>query len=448
MNGFLTLMLFNFKEPPIIISVGGSLIVPNGGVDTEFLSNLNKLIRREVTKGKRFFLVSGGGRIARHYQEAGRQVIGDINNEDLDWLGIHATRFNAHLLRTIFQDIANPRIITNYEKKLYHWEEPVVIGAGWKPGWSTDYDAVILAKDYGAHLIINLSNIDGVYDKDPKKFSDAKFIKKITWEEMIKITGNKWSPGFNAPFDPVATPLAKKLGLTVVVASGHDFNNLEKIIDGEPFKGTVIMPFDIESYFFDRDYYLGKKGGHRMKYTESFFGVIFHNFKDMLRALFIKLNINPKTCLDVGCGLGRLVWWLRFFGIDAYGLDFSETVKSIAQPNVKKYIKFGDATNIPYPDKSFDLVVSFDLLQHIDRSLLHKSIKETIRVSKKYLLHKIYTRENHWIKITHRPDFSNISFFSQKYWDKIFSTYSEITRINPLFKLPSFFETKYLFKKK
>ncbi|KKQ23230.1 MAG: Aspartate/glutamate/uridylate kinase [Candidatus Roizmanbacteria bacterium GW2011_GWC2_37_13] len=442
------IMFFKLKEPPIIISVGGSLIVPNGGVDTEFLSNLNKLVRREVTKGKRFFLVAGGGNIARHYQEAGRQVIGDINNEDLDWLGIHATRFNAHLLRTIFQDIANPRIITNYEKKLFNWQEPVAIGAGWKPGWSTDYDAVILARDYGAQLIVNLSNVDGVYDKDPKKFADAKFIKKITWGEMLKITGSKWSPGFNSPFDPVATPLAQKLGLTVIVANGHDFKNLEKIIDGEPFKGTVIMPFNIESYFFDRDYYLGKKGGHRVKHAESTLGAFFHDIKDFLRAFYIKIQLNPKTCLDVGCGLGRLVGWLRFFGIEAYGLDFSEYARSMSNSMVRKYIKLGDATNIPYPDNHFDLVVTFDLLQHLDRGEIRKSIREMIRVSKKYIFHKIYTRENLWLKFTHQPDFSNVSLFSKKYWDRLFSSFSEIGEVRNVFRLPSFFETKYLFKKK
>lgn len=228
------------QEPPIVISVGGSLIVPNGGIDTNFLIKLNRLIRDEVVKGKRFLLVAGGGKIARHYRDAGKGVIGNVTNEDLDWLAIHATRLNAHLLRTIFQDIANPRIIENYDHKLEDWKEPVAIGSGWKPGWSTDYDAVILARDYGANIIINMSNIDWVYDKDPLKFKDAKPIKKITWEEMEKLVGDKWTPGFNAPFDPIATKLAKKLKLTVVIANGNDFKNIQKIINKDSFNGTVI----------------------------------------------------------------------------------------------------------------------------------------------------------------------------------------------------------------
>ncbi len=441
-------MIFSFKEPPIIISVGGSLIYPNGGIDTEFLSNLNKLIRKQVSKGKRFFLVAGGGKIARHYQEAGKKVIGNILNEDLDWLGIHATRFNAHLLRTIFQDISYPVIIKDYGHKIFNLKYPVVIGAGWKPGWSTDYDAVILARDYGANLIINLSNIDGVYDKDPKKYKDAKFIKKITWEEMEKITGTKWTPGFNAPFDPVATPLAKKLGLTVVVVNGHNFDNLEKIIEGESFIGTVITPLDINSSFYDKDYYFGKKGGHKIKYTGSFLSNFFHNFKDLVRALTIKIQFNPKRVLDVGCGLGRLVYWLRLLGVDAYGIDFSENAYLLVSKKIKKFIQVADAKKIPYKDNSFDLVLSIDLLQHVDRDNLKSVIKETIRVSNKYILHKIYTKENIWFKLTHRYDPSNVSLFYKKYWDKVFQSFNNIIQIRNIFRLPDFIETKYLLKKK
>ena len=166
------------QEPPIVISVGGSLIVPNGGINTDFLIKLNKLIREEVSKGRRFLLIAGGGKLCRHYQDAGIAVIGNLTQEDLDWLGVHATHLNGQLLRTIFQDIANPRVIQHYDRKLENWTEPIAIGAGWKPGWTTDYDSVILARDHKAKIIINMSNIDYVYDKDPAKFNDAKPIEE------------------------------------------------------------------------------------------------------------------------------------------------------------------------------------------------------------------------------------------------------------------------------
>ncbi len=227
-------------EPPIIISVGGSLIVPNGGINTDFLIKLNKLIREEVVKGKRFMLIAGGGKLARQYQEAGSAVIGKLTKEDLDWLGVHSTHLNGQLLRTIFQDIANPRVIQHYDRKLENWTESLAIGAGWMPGWSTDYDAIILARDHGAKLIINMSNIDYVFDRDPGKFSDAKPLKKITWDEMKELVGDKWLPGHNSPFDPIATKLASTLNLTVVIANGNNIDNIKKIINGEEFIGTVI----------------------------------------------------------------------------------------------------------------------------------------------------------------------------------------------------------------
>jgi len=429
------------KKPPIVISVGGSLIVPNGGIDTKFLSSFNRFIRKYVSQGNRFFLVAGGGKIARHYRDGAKAVVGNITDEDLDWLAIHTTRVNAHLLRTIFQDIAHPRIIENYDKKLFRWKEPVVIGAGWKPGWSTDYDAVILARDYGGKVVINLSNTYWVYDKDPKKFKDAKPIEKITWEEMEKIVGSKWTPGLSAPFDPIATQLAKKLKLTVIVTNGKDFNNLEKLMQGFNFKGTIIMPYRIDSSFYDRNYYKGRKGGYRFNF--------FNELNNVYRALMIKIFLKPKSVLDVGCGTGRLVYWLRFLGIDAFGIEISKDALELADKKIRPFLKSGDITKIPYAENNFDLVLTYDVLEHIERSKIKKAISETIRVSKRYIFHKIYTQENHWISLTHGEDFSHLSVFSKKYWQNIFSSFPEISILrNGIFNLPSFFETVFLLKKK
>lgn len=228
------------KSKPIIISLGGSLVVPNRGVDTEFLAHFNTFIREKIAAGWRFFIVVGGGATARTYIETARTVVGHtITDWDLDWLGIHTTHLNGHLIRTIFQDIAHPRVILNYEKKIKNLKEPLVVAAGWKPGCSTDFDAVYLAQDYGAQIVINMSNISAVYDTDPNQFPDAVPYEKISWGEFEKLVGDEWKPGANTPFDPIATKLAKKLGLTVYVV-GKDLNNIDKIFKGEKFVGTVI----------------------------------------------------------------------------------------------------------------------------------------------------------------------------------------------------------------
>src|SRR3990167_4026982 len=330
-------MFFKTQEPPIVISIGGSLLVTEDGVNVHFLKQLNAFMRKYIKRGKRFFLVAGGGITARRYRDAGKSVIGDLSDKDLDWLGIHATRLNAHLMRTIFEDIAHPRIIENYDKKLSNWNEPIVIGAGWKPGWSTDYDAVILARDYGANLIVNLSNIDWVYDKDPNKYKDAVKIEKLTWGELETIVGTEWSPGINSPFDPIAAQLARKHRLTVIVANGDKFNNLERIIEGDSFKGTVIMPYLIDASFYNREYYIGRRGGYRFTDKSSGLSKFLIKIANHYRAIIIRYFIRPKNCLDVGCGTGNLVSILRSYGIDAYGVEISEHALEMADKSVRPF---------------------------------------------------------------------------------------------------------------
>ena len=224
-----------------VLSLGGSLIVPNGGIDTQFLSEFNHFIRHQISsKKRRFFIVVGGGATTRHYQLAANTVRGEeIVDEDLDWLGIHATRLNAHMLRVIFRDLAHSHVVKHYEI-IRKATEPVVIAAGWKPGWSTDYCAVTLCQDYGIHSLINMTNIDYVYDKDPRKYKDAKLFKHMSWKDVRKLVGDKWIPGMHAPFDPIAAKLAQELGIVVKVVDGRNIKNLGNALDGKSFIGTTI----------------------------------------------------------------------------------------------------------------------------------------------------------------------------------------------------------------
>lgn len=229
------------KHETFVLSLGGSLVVPNGGIDTHFLTAFNTFIRKQISeKNRRFFIVVGGGSTTRHYQAAARTVRGEkIEDDDLDWLGIHATRLNAQMVRTIFRDIADPRVIKHYEIIL-KIQAPIAIAAGWKPGWSTDYCAITLCQDYGITSAVNMTNVDQVYDKDPKKYSDAKPLVDLTWKTYRDMAGDKWVPGMNLPFDPIASKLADELGVTVKILNGKNLDNLEKALDDKRFFGTTI----------------------------------------------------------------------------------------------------------------------------------------------------------------------------------------------------------------
>ncbi len=230
-------------EKPIIISLGGSLIVPNE-IDSEFVSNFKRVIEVQIKKGKRFIIITGGGKTARKYIQAAEDV-GGIDDEEKDWLGIHATRMNAHFIKTVFKCCAHPRINKNPCTKEdlvkeFISKEKIMVAAGWRPGWSTDYVATILAERFNSNQLINLSNIDCVYNNDPNKFNDAKKIKKISWNNFRKIVGDKWEPGLSAPFDPIASKLAQKNNLKVVIIGGDNLDNFEKYLQGKEFKGTTI----------------------------------------------------------------------------------------------------------------------------------------------------------------------------------------------------------------
>lgn len=224
----------------VVMSVGGSLIVPDA-IDTQFLTNLKNLIERQISAcGRRFIIIAGGGKTARRYQEAAASV-SDLNPEDLDWIGLHATRLNGHLLRTIFRDIAHPQMITNPDDILdVPQSAPLVIAAGYRPGSSTDLRAVQIAKHVHAHRLINLSNIDYVYTHDPRTHALAERITDTTWHEFLTLIPSEWSPGLSSPFDPVAAREAEAHDIEVAIINGERIDAIEHYMQNEAFIGTRI----------------------------------------------------------------------------------------------------------------------------------------------------------------------------------------------------------------
>ncbi|HOZ72319.1 MAG TPA: UMP kinase [Spirochaetales bacterium] len=223
-----------------VLSLGGSIVAPDVP-DAAFVKAFALTARRwlDADAARRLIVVVGGGGPARAWQKAYRDAADAPDADAQDWIGIMATRLNAQLVRSLFLDLCPHEVVTD-PTSVAVFGGRVLVAAGWKPGFSTDFDAVVLAERFQADVVVNLSNIAKVYTADPRTDPNAKAIDDISWKDFRAMVGDEWTPGKNVPFDPVASRRAEQLGLRVVCAAGKDLANLEAILDGKPFVGTTI----------------------------------------------------------------------------------------------------------------------------------------------------------------------------------------------------------------
>ena len=221
----------------IIIGLGGSIVCPEG-VNIPFLKDFQKFARGLIKSGHSLVVVIGGGGVTREYQAAAG-ILAKVADEDKDWIGIHATRLNAQLMRTIFRDVANP-VIWDNEMKVKRTKHKMVIASGWRPGWSTDYIAFAIAEKLKVKEVVVAGKPDFVYDSDPVKNPKAKKFEEISWKEYSELIPKKWDPGMHAPVDPVATKLAARNKINAIVVDGRELGNFNKLLRGEEFRGTII----------------------------------------------------------------------------------------------------------------------------------------------------------------------------------------------------------------
>ncbi|MFO7848586.1 MAG: UMP kinase [Spirochaetia bacterium] len=225
-----------------VLSVGGSIIAP-GEVDVNFLKQFRDIVKTYLDEDPKrgLIFVSGGGAPARQYQQAYREIASEPKDSEADWIGIAATWLNGHLLKSIFSEYCRNELVVD-PTAAETMDGRILVAGGWKPGFSTDNDAVLLAERFGADTVINLSNIAKIYTADPKVDPNAQPIDHIPWDNFRKMVGDKWTPGVNLPFDPIAAMRGQKLGLRVISASGGDLKNIDSILRDGSFEGSVIGP--------------------------------------------------------------------------------------------------------------------------------------------------------------------------------------------------------------
>lgn len=219
----------------IVISIGGSVVLSEEA-DVSFFNELKTLLKK-LSKDFRLYLVVGGGKTARTYIKLGRKF--NFDEDLLDEIGINVTKVNAKLLANIIE-ISNIKIpnTTDEAKELKY---PIVVMGGTTPGHSTDMVGAELAEKTNASKFIIATNVDGVYDKDPNKYNDAKQIKEISIKQLIDEYGTDWdAAGKNIVIDGPALEIINRAKIPTFVLNGKRLDQLEKAITNQQFDGTVL----------------------------------------------------------------------------------------------------------------------------------------------------------------------------------------------------------------
>lgn len=211
----------------VVISLGGSVFY-HKRFNYSYLEKFAKLLSLYNCQ---FYVVIGGGFLARE-----RILSCKGSSRDKDLAGISAINDNCLRVSSIFVNYFPLKFVEDFND--VSGKVNFVVGAKFV-GRSSDWNSVKVAEKVGASLVLNLSNIDFIYDKDPSKFKSAKKILDISWNDYFSVIGKRRVPGGHYPFDPVASKLASKLGLSVYFVNGKKLDLVEKFFEGE-LVGSVI----------------------------------------------------------------------------------------------------------------------------------------------------------------------------------------------------------------
>lgn len=224
------------------MAVGGSVLA-TGDQDPQAWIQWTEAVK-EWSLERPVAIVVGGGRPARSAIALARA--GSTSEEDLDRVGIHATRLNASILLALLKGNGvdtNHRVPRTTDKAAAELDDhSVVVMGGTTPGHSTDFVAAELAAKVQADRLVIVSNVDGVYTKDPNKHPDAKRLTKTTFDELLDIVGGPtWTQaGAAGIVDGPAAALLRTSRTTTCVVSGRNLTNVGKAVRGQSFDGTSV----------------------------------------------------------------------------------------------------------------------------------------------------------------------------------------------------------------
>ena len=199
------------------------------GIDVSTISSIAKEVKKVYESGYQLCIIIGGGNIFRGIKGASQ----GIDRSTSDYMGMLATVMNALSFQSCLEKIKIPTRVQSAitmsqvaepyikRKAVRHLEKKriVIFAAGTgNPFFSTDTAASLRASEMNCSLIIKATKVDGIYDKDPIKFSNAKLIKKINYNEVINSDLRV--------MDLTAISLAKESKIPIIITNIFKKNSL------------------------------------------------------------------------------------------------------------------------------------------------------------------------------------------------------------------------------
>ncbi|MCK5182715.1 MAG: UMP kinase [Candidatus Heimdallarchaeota archaeon] len=227
-----------------VVKIGGSILFDEENqINDKLISKYAKTIRNVINDTeKKCTIIVGGGKLARKYIAITRKF--GASEETSDIIGIESAKLNARLLISALGDSAYPTPPNNLEEfqEFFKQTKKVIVCGGFKPGQSTNAVAASIAEITNAEKLINLTNVEGVYSDDPGKNPEAKLLEKITIAELeTMMSKHQIKAGYYPLFDPAAIQIVKRSKIPLQFASGHNPENLTKIISGAKIGTSVIF---------------------------------------------------------------------------------------------------------------------------------------------------------------------------------------------------------------
>ncbi len=229
-----------------MIKIGGSLLYDQSGqVIIERVQEYSRILTQIFEMGHQLVVVVGGGRPARTFIAAARQL--GASEAQCDWLGIKMARHNAELLCAALGDVAYPKIVeTLDELEVAFRLGKIVLMGGLIPAQSTNAVAAVAAETINARHLFNATNVDGVYDKDPK-LPGAKRLHIVTIDHLRTILSSGGTrAGEYKLFDPVAIRVVERSRIHTVIFDGTSPNNLLRLFEGEKIGSQIVHDIEDE----------------------------------------------------------------------------------------------------------------------------------------------------------------------------------------------------------